>query len=385
MIRNPYGDYVTTSTIGEKVRAFVPPPLPPLPPVEWTTQLIERFNDAHAALGRLDGISSIIPSKKVFIYSYVRKEAVLSSQIEGTQSSLADLLLYETDEMPNVPLDDVQEVSNYVAALNHGLSRLSEGFPLSLRLIKELHGVLLSRGKYASKSPGEFRNYQNWIGGTRPGNAVFVPTPPDRLSECLGKLEQFLHNDHVRTPTLLKAALAHVQFETIHPFPDGNGKVGRLLIALILCSEDLLRDPLLYLSLYFKTHRQFYYDLINKVRTDGDWESWLVFFADAAAETATQAVNTAHELLNLTKRDQETVTSLGRSGSLMLVYLTFLNRLVSRANDIGANSGLTPATVNKCLDMLERAGIITEITGQKRNRVFSYRTYIEILNRGLTE
>jgi Fic family protein len=371
------------STAGETVRAYIPPPLPPDPPIEWTPALIERFNDAHAALGRLDGISSILPSKMVFIYSYVRKEAVLSSQIEGTQSSLSDLLLFEADETPGVPIDDVQEVSNYVAALNHGLSRLAEGFPLSLRLIKEIHAVLLSKGRGSDQTPGEFRRSQNWIGGTRPGNAVFVPPPPEQLMEFLGKFELFLHDDPVRTRTLLKAALAHVQFETIHPFLDGNGRVGRLIITLLMCKERLLRDPLLYLSLYFKTHRRRYYDLLNGVRTDGDWESWLEFFADAVTETADQAEKTARELIELTMNDRESVSAFGRvSGSALRVYLAFLDRLVSDVGNIVSKVKLAPATVNKCLDKLVKAGIIKEITGHKRNRVFSYDKYIKVLARG---
>jgi Fic family protein len=208
---------------------------------------------SNGACGRLDGVSALLPDPNLFLYSYVRREAVLSSQIEGTQSSLSDLLLFEMDEAPGVPFDDVVEVSNYVAALEHGLARLAEGFPLSNRLIREIHGRLMARGRGADKAPGEFRRTQNWIGGTRPGNAIFVPPPPHRVEECMGRLETFLHDPHV--PVLVKAALAHVQFETIHPFLDGNGRTGRLLIALILHHEGVLRQPLLYLSLYLKQHR----------------------------------------------------------------------------------------------------------------------------------
>ncbi len=213
----------------------------------------------------------------MFLYFYVRKEALLSSQIEGTQSSFNDLLLYESDETPGVPLDDVREVSNYVAAMDHGLSRLRGGFPLSLRLIREIHEILLSKGRGSDKGPGEFRRTQNWVGGTRPGTANFVPPPPESLMDCLGALEKFLHNDPVPTPLLIKAALAHVQFETIHPFLDGNGRLGRLLITFLLCAEGALTEPILYLSLYFKTHRSQYYDWLQKVRIDGDWEGWLGF------------------------------------------------------------------------------------------------------------
>jgi len=232
---------------------------------------------ANRALGRLDGMTLLLPDASLFLYFYVRKEALLSSQIEGTQSSFNDLLLYESDETPGVPLDDVREVSNYVAAMDHGLSRLRGGFPLSLRLIREIHEILLSKGRGSDKGPGEFRRTQNWVGGTRPGTANFVPPPPESLMDCLGALEKFLHNDPVPTPLLIKAALAHVQFETIHPFLDGNGRLGRLLITFLLCAEGALTEPILYLSLYFKTHRSQYYDWLQKVRIDGDWEGWLGF------------------------------------------------------------------------------------------------------------
>jgi Fic family protein len=235
--RGPSGEFVTISTVGEECRAFVPNPLPPQPPLVWSPDLQIQFAAANAALGRLDGIASLLPDTSVFLYSYVRKEAVLSSQIEGTQSSLSDLLLFENDQAPGVPIDDVQEVSNYAAALEHGLKRIKEGLPLSLRLVKELHAILLSKGRGSQKLPGEFRTSQNWLGGTRPGNARFVPPPPDKLLDCLSALEKFLHDQPEKTPTLVKAALAHVQFETIHPFLDGNGRVGRLLITLLLCVE----------------------------------------------------------------------------------------------------------------------------------------------------
>ena len=240
---------------GEKARAFIPKPLPPDPLLVLDADIHELVEKAMLAVGRLDGLSTVLPDPMLFIYSYVRKEAVLSSQIEGTQSSLSDLLLFENEGVAGVPLDDVQEVSNYVAAMNYGLKRLKE-LPISLRLLKEIHAVLLSKGRGSKKEPGEFRTSPNWIGGTRPGNAVFVPPPPDHLLECLGALEKFLHNDPLKTPLLIKAALAHVQFETIHPFQDGNGRLGRLLITFLFCAEGALSEPLLYLSLYFKQHRQ---------------------------------------------------------------------------------------------------------------------------------
>ena len=242
MKRKLQGHYITISTVGEKVRAFVPDPLPPSPPIKFTNELREKFDQALLALGRLDSVSVLLPDTSLFLYTYVRKEAVLSSMIEGTQSSLSDLLLFESEHQPGVPLDDVQEVSNYVAALNHGLKRLKEGFPVSLRLLKEIHGVLLSKGRGRDCDPGEFRRSQNWIGGSRPGTAAFVPPPPKQVLDCMGKLELFLHDQPKKTPILVKAALAHVQFETIHPFLDGNGRLGRLIISLLLCSEKVLKQ-----------------------------------------------------------------------------------------------------------------------------------------------
>jgi len=278
MKRKIQGHYITISTVSEKVQAFVPVPLPPAPPIEWSPELREKFDQALLALGRLDSMSVLLPDTSLFLYMYIRKEAVLSSMIEGTQSSLSDLLLFEFEHQPGVPLDDVQEVSNYVAALNYGLHRLNEEFPLSLRLLKEIHSVLLSKGRGNECDPGEFRKSQNWIGGSRPETAAFVPPPPDQVQECMGKFELFLHDLPEKTPVLVKAALAHVQFETIHPFLDGNGRLGRLLITLLLCSQKILKEPMLYLSLYFKTHRERYYKLLNNVRLTGDWESWLDFF-----------------------------------------------------------------------------------------------------------
>ena len=275
---NRAGFLVNCSTAGESFKAFVPNALPPVPALDLTGEHFDRLERANRALGKLDGLSRFLPDVSLFVYWFVRKEAVLSSQIEGTQSSLSDLLLYEQKEMPGVPLEDVEEVSRYVAAVNHGVKRLREGFPLSLRLLREVHEVLLETGRGSTKQPGEFRRSQNWIGGTRPGNARFVPPPVENLSNCLSDLEKFLHDQPEKTPTLIKAALSHVQFETIHPFLDGNGRVGRLLITLILCAENAVSEPTLYLSLYFKRHREIYYELLQKVRTAGAWEEWLLFF-----------------------------------------------------------------------------------------------------------
>ncbi len=270
--------------------------------------------------------------------------------IEGTQSSLSDLLLFEMNEEPRVPVNDVQEVSNYAAALYHGLRLLEDGLPLSLRLIKEIHGVLLSKGRGSECTPGEFRRSQNWIGGTRPGNAVFVPPPAEDLLECLGKFELFLHDQPEPTPVLLKVALAHVQFETIHPFLDGNGRLGRLLITLLLCEQKVLQEPMLYLSLYFKTHRQYYYELLNNVRLTGDWEAWLDFFAEAIIITATQAVETAQRLLDLSNKDREKISTLGKiAASTLQVHRILMEHPIASSGWLVEKTGITPATVNRVL------------------------------------
>ncbi len=383
MKRELQGRYVTISTVGEKAQAFVPAPLPPRPPIDWTPELRSKFDQALLALGRLDSVSTLLPDTSLFLYMYVRKEAVLSSMIEGTQSSLSDLLLFELDQEPGVPLDDVREVSNYVAALDHGLRLLEEGLPLSLRLFREIHGVLLTKGRGSNQTPGEFRRSQNWIGGTRPGNAAFVPPPAEEVLECMSKLELFLHDQPEPTPVLLKAALAHVQFETIHPFLDGNGRLGRLLIALLLCEQKVLREPMLYLSLYFKTHRQHYYELLNNVRMTGDWEAWLDFFAEAVIVTATQAVETAQQLLDLSNQDRDKISGLGRAAtSTLKVHRTLMEHPIGTSGSLVEKTGITPATVNKALSHLEQLGIVKELTARKRNRLYSYAGYIEIMSRG---
>ncbi len=383
MKRELQGRYVTISTVGEKAQAFVPAPLPPRPPIDWTPELRSKFDQALLALGRLDSVSTLLPDTSLFLFMYVRKEAVLSSMIEGTQSSLSDLLLFELDQEPDVPLDDVLEVSNYVAALDHGLRLLKEGLPLSLRLFREVHGVLLTRSRGSDQTLGEFRRCQNWIGGTRPGNAAFVPPPAEKVLDCMSKLELFLHDQPEPTPVLLKAALAHVQFETIHPFLDGNGRLGRLLITLLLCEQKVLREPMLYLSLYFKTHRQYYYELLNNVRLTGDREAWLHFFAEAVIVTATQAVQTAQQLLDLSNRDRDKISSLGRAAaSTLQVHRALMEHPIATSGSLVVKTGITPATVNKALGHLERLGIVKELTAQKRNRLFSYAGYIEIMSRG---
>ena len=383
MKRKLQGHYVAVSTVDEDALAFVPAPLPPKPPIEWMPELRSKFDQALLVLGRLDSILTFLPDISLFLYMYVRKEAVLSSMIEGTQSSLSDLLLFELDMEFGVPMDDVREVSNYVAALDHGLKRLNKGFPLSLRLIKEMYSILLAKGRGSNQRPGEFRKTQNWIGGSRPGNAAFVPPPADKVMECMGKLELFLHDQPELTPALLKTALAHVQFETIHPFLDGNGRLGRLLITLLLCEQKMLREPLLYLSLYFKTHRRYYYDLLNNVRLTGDWEVWLDFFAEAIIVTATQAVETAQQLVDLANKDRDEISGLGRAAvSALQIHRALMERPITTSGWLVKKTGITPATVNKALAHLEGLGIVRELTSRKRNRLFSYTGYVDIMNQG---
>lgn len=380
MKRTLQGHYLLISTVGEKARAFVPAPLPPQPPIEWTPELLAAFDAAALALGRLDSASTMLPSTPLFLYMYVRKEAVLSSMIEGTQSSLSDLLLYEIDQQPGVPLADVQEVSNYVAALDHGLARLAEGFPLSLRLMREMHGILLAQGRGQYADPGEFRRSQNWIGGTRPGNAAFVPPPAENVLDCMGALEKFLHDIPQATPPLLKAALAHVQFETIHPFLDGNGRLGRLLITLILCEQKVLRSPLLYLSLYFKEHRQYYYELLNSIRVTGDWETWLLFFAEAVKAVAEGSVASIQKLAAMADADKSAIAGLGRAAaSVHSVHAALLARPIASAGWIAETAECSMATANKALTHLERLGIVQRLHEGKRNRLFVYGEYMRIL------
>ncbi len=375
------GEIVKFRTGDESYEAYVPRPLPPVPALVLES-LYPLLDKANLALGRLDGMSEMIPDASLFLYMYVRKEAVLSSQIEGTQSSLSDLLTYELEDLPGAPVGDAGEVSNYVAAMNHALNRLKE-LPLSLRLIREMHAILLSRGRGQRMNPGEFRASQNWIGGTRPGNAAFVPPPPDRLIECMGDFEKFLHDTRHRLPTLVKAALAHVQFETIHPFLDGNGRLGRLLIPLILCVDGAMRRPLLYLSLYFKTHRKLYYDHLTLVRETGDWEEWIAFFLKGVAETAEQATETAQKITALFKADGEKIKKLGRvSGSALRLHAYLQKQPVSDTGNAVKGSGLTLPTVIRAYEELAKAGIVRETTGRERKRLYAYVAYLELLNQG---
>ena len=346
--------------------------------------LRSALEEAAIGLGRLDGMSTLLPDRTHFTHLYIRKEAVLSSRIEGTQSSLSDLLLFEIEEAPGVPIDDVIETSNYVAALEHGRRRLDGGFPLSNQLIREIHGVLLSRGRRSSKDPGHFRRSQNWIGGARPGNAAFVPPPHTAVHDCMGQLERFLHAREDHLPTLVRIALAHVQFETIHPFLDGNGRVGRLLVTLLLLDAGVLAEPLLYLSLYLKQHKSTYYALLNEVRETGDWEAWLEFFLDGVRVTAEGVVSTSRRLLDLFANHRGVVEGAGRrAGSALRVYAALRARPILSITAAADRAHLSFSAASSAMHLLVDRGVVRETTGKRRGRLFVYDEYMGILNEGM--
>lgn len=381
MRRDVTGKYVVSNVAEESVQAFVPNPLPPVPPLDVSGQLMRKLDRAMQALGELNGVVRNLTNPELFLYVYVRREAVLSSQIEGTQSSLVDLLRHELKGQPGVPLADVRKVLSCVAAMNHGMSRIKGGFPFSLRLIREMHEILLSHGKGEHLSPGEFRHSQNWIGGTRPGNAMFVPPPPEHLMDCMGKLELFLHDEKVMVTPLVKAALAHVQFETIHPFPDGNGRIGRLLIPLMLWSEKVLYQPLLYISLYFKKDRAQYYEKLGNVRVRGDWEDWVAFFADAVFETAMDGALLIERISTLVTEHDEMIGGLGRMvRSVRKVHGALQHRPMVTIAAVCERTGLVPNTVSACLARLMQLGIVREVTGGMRSRVFAYGPLLDLIS-----
>ena len=386
MRRESTGTYETTAGGGETVRAFVPRPLPPSPEVNFREGLRRPLEAATTALGRLDAVTELLPDATVFVHGYVRKEAVLSSQIEGTQSSLSDLMLHEAGGVPSSSASDALETSNAVAALNHGVERLRADFPLSNRLMRDMHRRLLASGRGASMMPGEFRRSQNWIGGSRPGNAAFVPPPPHRVEECMADLERFIHATDDELPFLVKAGLAHVQFETIHPFLDGNGRLGRLLITLMLCDAGLLREPLLYLSLHFKRNRSTYYRLLNETRHTGDWEAWLRFFLEGVREVADGAVETARRASETIRDDRVRIGQQGRkAGSALRVHQSLVERTVGRIGHIARRTGLSAPTVAAALRLLEGMDIVREITGRQRGKIFVYERYLAMLREGTEE
>lgn len=375
------GRYVTTTVVGEPVKAFVPPPLPPIDLDLSGLQL--QLERANQALGRLDGLTVLLPNVRFLLYLYVRKEALVSSQIEGTQSSFADVLLFENKVPIEVPKEDVEEVSNYVAAMQHGLRRIQGGFPLSLRLIREIHAVLLKGVRGENKNRGEFRRSQNWIGGSRPGNASFVPPPPEEMMEALDRFERFLYDGKHGLPLLVEAGLVHVQFESIHPFLDGNGRLGRLLITLLLCAKGALKEPLLYLSLYFKKHRNHYYELLQRIRTEGAWEEWLEFFLEGTAVTAQEAAETATRILDLFSKDREKIQKLGRpSASALRVHEYMQRKPIASIAATAKALKLSIPTVTVALNHLMRIGIVEEVTGKRRDRLFTYSRYFNIVSEG---
>ena len=375
------GTFVQQQGGTEGFAAFIPAPLPPVPPLEFSPELQRIHESAVHAVGQLEGVSRTMDPDRL-LYMYVRKEAVLSSQIEGTQSTLSDLLQYENDAVPGTPLDDVREVSRYVAALYHGLDRIETGaLPLSLRLIREIHDVLMRSGRGSVQSPGEFRRSQNWIGGSRPGTARYVPPPPHEMMAALDNFEKFLHDGYGRTAPIVKAGIAHAQFETIHPFLDGNGRVGRLLISLIFGAEGLLSQPFFYFSLYLKENRSDYYDALQRVRTHGDWEGWIRFYLIGVDAVARQAADTTLALRELFQVDQQRVMTLGRAAvSAMRVYEVLKERIVVSIPRVAQETGLTWPTVNDALRRLLQLGIVCEVTGRNRARAYVYQRQLDLLN-----
>ena len=365
----------------EQAPAFVPEPLPPWPPIELS-ELQPALDTANLALGRLDGITPFLPDPDLFIYAYVRREALMSSQIEGTQSSLSDLLLFELEEAPGAPVDDVSEVLNYVKALQHGLEHIRSGEPIDNRLMRALHGILLRSGRGSDKDPGRFREAQNWIGGRRPSTALYVPPPPSEVENCMRRLEQFITDDD-DLPPLIRAGAAHVQFETIHPFLDGNGRVGRLLVALMLQRDRVLREPVLYLSLYLKERRSTYYHLLDVVRRDGDWETWLAYFLEGIAMTAEDAYDTTIRLRDLFEQDRASLRTLGRrSSSALRAHEALMKRPILSINAIQRQSGLSRSAAASAVADLMQLNMAREITGRRRDRVFAYGQYLDILSEG---
>ena len=381
-LTNRLGTYRTTTvTAGETVKAYIPPCLPPTPELNLQPlqALIEK---ASLMLGKLNAITSQVPNVNLFLYHYIRQEALLSSQIEGTQSSYHDLMLHEVNEAISVPLEDVEEVSTYIAAIQYGVHRLKqEDFPLSLRLLKDVHAVLLTNTRGRNKQPGEFRQSQNWIGGTRPSNALFVPPPPEWLPEGLGALESFMHETDSNLPHLIKVALLHVQFETIHPFLDGNGRLGRLLITLYLLEKDVLTEPILYISLYLKRNQADYYRLLNEVRLSGNWEAWLEFFLEGVVQTCQSTLKTTQAINALILQDRQLLASQSRKTqtSLQLYELLLLKPLLTIPYASKALA-LSQPTVTKAFQKLEALGIVIEVSGKQRGRFFAYSTYTALLS-----
>ena len=379
------GRYLLAQSGAEGFWAFHPNPLPPMPPLVIDGQLQDLLDAGNQALGRLDGITLLLPDPDQFLYTFVRKEAVLSSQIEGTQSSLSDLLLFENDASPGVPREDAQVTANYIAAMNYGINEIlrPRGTPLSTRLLRDVHAILLQSGRGSEQAPGELRRDQVWIGGTRPGNARFVPPPWPVVTPAMSDLEKFLHDQPSATPVLVKAALAHAQFETIHPFLDGNGRVGRLLITLLLCSQGVLKRPLLYLSLYLKRHRDTYYDHLQRVRTEGAWEDWLRFFLEGVIEVAQSTTDTTRRIVGMIEMDRQTIHGMGRGAATAhRVHDLATRYVVVRPAATARTLQLTDPPVYSAIGRLEDAGILREVTGRQRGKIYVYDRYLSLLSEG---
>ena len=377
------GTFQPVTTGDETYAVFHPKPLPPDPPLRLES-LQDLADMANQALGRLDGITLLLPNPDQFLYSYVRKEAVLSAQIEGTQSSLSELLLFEHDDAPGVPRPEIAEPLNYVRALYHGISRIENGFPLSNRLLREVHAIIVEDAPGADKAPGEFRTSQNWIGGSRPGNARFVPPPPSEVTVAMSDLEKFIHDRPTRTPILFKAALAHAQLETIHPFLDGNGRLGRLLITLLLCAEDkVLSKPVLYLSLYLKRNRDEYYERLQRCRTHGEFEEWMQFFLEGVIDVAASATETTRRLLTLIERDRQEIQTLGRAAaSAARLHDLIVREVVFRIPEAARRLETNEVTLGHAAANLEKLGIVRETTGRRRNKRYVYAEYLTVIEEG---
>lgn len=367
------GKFVTKNIGGETYPCYIPPKLPIPLDTDAFRPLIDQ---AMIAIGRLDGMSALLPDVSLYIYTYIRKEAVLSSQIEGTQSTLSDILLFESKENPGVPLADINEVICYIDAILYALERAKE-LPLSLRLIKEIHQRLLNNTRGKDKNPGEFRTSQNWIGGSRPGNALYVPPPPEELMNCLDNFEKFLH--HNPYPILIEIAVMHAQFESIHPYLDGNGRMGRLLITFILCYKGLLQSPILYLSLYFKENKDTYYRLLQEVRTQGNWKDWITFFLTGVIEVCESSMHTAKRLAALVAIDREKLATTGNSVNINTIFEFFTKKPIATIDEITKTLEIEYRTVVRNIAKLEELGIVKEISGRNRKKVFLYAAYMKEL------
>jgi Fic family protein len=376
------GTFVTQQSGPEGYAAFVPAPLPPQPPINlMDPDLQEALQGASFALGGLDKITLLIPEPDHLISFYILKEAVLSNQIEGTQSSFSDVVLSEPGSGTLVASAETREVVNYTLAMRHGLERLRT-FPLSLRLLREIHSILLAETRGGDKTPGEFRTAQNWIGGTMPSTAKFVPPPRHEMDIALGNLEKFIHDEPVRTPAILKAGIAHAQFETIHPFQDGNGRLGRLLITFLLCAQKVLAQPLLYLSLHLKVNRQEYYDRLQRVRLDGDWEGWLLFYLNGIIQVARQATETAHAIVRLFEENRGKLQHPGISPNVARAHDVFKRRMVVTIQQLATDLSISFPTASAAIQKLSDLGIVQEMTGKSRDRRFYYARYVGLLNEG---